>query len=48
MWRRGGTKVAAGRSPGKMSSVTWRAPERPRTNEPFTGPERQMLGRFLD
>jgi Protein of unknown function (DUF664) len=31
-----------------MRSVTWTAPEYPRANEPFTGPERPMLNGFLD
>lgn len=31
-----------------MRSVTWTAPEYPRTDEPFTGPERPMLDGFLD
>ena len=34
--------------PGTMRSVTWTAPEYPRTDEPFTGPERPMLDGFLD
>ena len=28
--------------------MTWKAPEYPRTDEPFTGPERPMLDGFLD
>jgi hypothetical protein len=28
--------------------MTWTAPEYPRTDEPFTGPERPMLDGFLD
>jgi len=31
-----------------MRSMTWTAPEYPRTDEPFTGPERPMLDGFLD
>ncbi len=31
-----------------MRSVTWTAPEYPRTDEPFTGPDRPMLDGFLD
>src|SRR5882724_9518065 len=31
-----------------MRAMTWTAPEYPRTDEPFTGPERPMLDGFLD